>query len=391
MFDTLVRQSYPGLKVLERQDLAFEDGLCSAVERGFVRLVEEGILLRNVMLQADSANVTLSNTKRVLLGAVGVTHKYLGIRMFAVPWSDSQWIAFKDLNDNLYPEANATLINLFTSTEAQGPVRRWDTSEPDAERPQYMLHWHKDKDLENDSAIVTYTYLPAESKSGEWKLGLRKPYAFTIPAAFVPLRSHSAYFLPSGFNNTFQHTIVYAQTSESSWNAIPLERFSSTHRRVQEDQNLWANLESRVADLLARMDIVEIAKKNDLEGLQRMASLHDEIEFEWLRQFWFKGAHHAEKQSWWRAKITELEGYWARLEAAVLSLVQELESAKTPHKSILTNAIAALDFREEQRLLWQDRCSAIVFQSFPEIHRPVFWPLAITPASRSSLRLQSLF
>lgn len=46
-------------------------------------------------------------------------------------------------------------------------------------------------------------------------------------------------------------------------------------------------------------------------------SLRPQVEFEWLRQFWFQGTRYRKCTDWWREPMAQLEDMWRRMEGVV--------------------------------------------------------------------------
>jgi alpha-ketoglutarate-dependent dioxygenase FTO len=59
--------------------------------------------------------------------------------------------------------------------------------------------------------------------------------------------------------------------------------------------------------------------KSDLTSaiVGHIEMVHNEVEFEWLRQFWCQGAHSASLHFWWRPRIEALEALWRQFELVV--------------------------------------------------------------------------
>lgn len=53
----------------------------------------------------------------------------------------------------------------------------------------------------------------------------------------------------------------------------------------------------------------------------------NEVEFEWIRQFYIQGARHQQQHVWWKEPMNELLQLWGRLEARVAVTVTALKDA----------------------------------------------------------------
>lgn len=56
-------------------------------------------------------------------------------------------------------------------------------------------------------------------------------------------------------------------------------------------------------------------------------SVLNELEFEWIRQFYVQGQKHLEVNLWWKEPIRQLLEYWVQLEERTLSTLQVLQEA----------------------------------------------------------------
>ncbi|GLD74058.1 alpha-ketoglutarate-dependent dioxygenase FTO, partial [Lates japonicus] len=45
--------------------------------------------------------------------------------------------------------------------------------------------------------------------------------------------------------------------------------------------------------------------------------IHNEVEFEWLRQYWFQGQRYTRFCSWWTRPMEQLEKDWRLMETMV--------------------------------------------------------------------------
>lgn len=70
------------------------------------------------------------------------------------------------------------------------------------------------------------------------------------------------------------------------------------------------------------LDYVQQLTDRDLNSIQtttvfEIQEIADEIEFEWIRQFWMQGEQHATLNTFWNYHISELEAQWMKLEKKV--------------------------------------------------------------------------
>ncbi|KAG8508395.1 Alpha-ketoglutarate-dependent dioxygenase FTO [Galemys pyrenaicus] len=51
--------------------------------------------------------------------------------------------------------------------------------------------------------------------------------------------------------------------------------------------------------------------------LKQGEDIHNEVEFEWLRQFWFQGNRYRKCTDFWCQPMTQLEEQWRKMEGVV--------------------------------------------------------------------------
>lgn len=64
-----------------------------------------------------------------------------------------------------------------------------------------------------------------------------------------------------------------------------------------------------------------------MKQIRAEQSLLNEVEFEWIRQYYVQGRTHLEANVWWREPMQQLLQYWSRLEERTLSTIQVLQEA----------------------------------------------------------------
>jgi alpha-ketoglutarate-dependent dioxygenase FTO len=70
----------------------------------------------------------------------------------------------------------------------------------------------------------------------------------------------------------------------------------------------------------------------------------NEVEFEWLRQYYIQGARHARLNVWWRGPIQALGGHWEALETRTARALDALKIAAKgldPNDGICISCICA--------------------------------------------------
>ena len=109
-------------------------------------------------------------------------------------------------------------------------------------------------------------------------------------------------------------------------------------------------------------------------------SLLSELEFEWVRQFWVQGQHHADKHAWWLRPIARLTAEWRSLEQRTLATIRTLEHAASDpafgtecgvSAKAFDTMMQALTDREQKRFAWKKRVTQKAYSKLPKEQRPL--------------------
>lgn len=210
------------------------------------------------MTQPAGLGTKLAKTfvTRCLVGEPGTTYKYLGLRMFALPWSKEakgstpHTVAIGEVNNALIERSDAllkksgselygscrynlTLINRCYPENSAGSSVIKLKDEPVFKNEKCSVSWHADSTLEHFSTIAVYHYTKHDQKKSDsfasddesWRIALRLWYDaegpnmgkshskssemkdnFVAPLLAYPLPNQSAYFLLDDFNHHHQHS-----------------------------------------------------------------------------------------------------------------------------------------------------------------------------------------
>ncbi|XP_063168911.1 alpha-ketoglutarate-dependent dioxygenase FTO isoform X4 [Candoia aspera] len=288
---------------------------------------------------------------RILIGNPGYTYKYLNTRLFTVPWPMEGYeinyshpeisLACKALirlNDYLQRESllalqeqdlaettgmqdspagdgnqdyatNITEMDTVLQDQSSSLVPKNDSTmkertsynltllnymdpqkmpslklEPYFGMGRMAVSWHHDENLMERSTVAVYSYsceeidggvLEEKSADGRdpdvWHVALKVAWDIQTPGLAIPLHQGDCYFMLDDLNMTHQHCVLAGRQS----------RFSSTHRVA-------------------------------------------EVEFEWLRQFWFQGQRYRKFTDWWAKPMADLEELWRQMELVTSLLLNEL-------------------------------------------------------------------
>uniref|UniRef100_A0A7R9U9D2 Alpha-ketoglutarate-dependent dioxygenase FTO n=1 Tax=Pinguiococcus pyrenoidosus TaxID=172671 RepID=A0A7R9U9D2_9STRA len=294
---------------------------------------------------------------RILVGKEGYTYKYLNLRMFGIPFEGAaldshpnsrlrealrclkrlnstlrrraeELRAQRGLGEEVSADFNVILINRMGSEDERDELQRKRSLKRDAElgNARVRVSWHADSSLVHFSTIAVYHLLnpedevspqKANQRDYHWKVALRRQIDAEGPHAGRSRRagnedlsggtrprtaslgpSGSTYYMLGDFNHHHQHAVL----------AGACERISTTHR-VGRSEGHQAQL---VIDAARK---VLATPKKCLKQWARESRMLDEVEFEWLRQWYIQGAQHAEQRlPFWGKYIEELEAIWRDLE-----------------------------------------------------------------------------
>ncbi|GMI10743.1 hypothetical protein TrRE_jg4755, partial [Triparma retinervis] len=299
--------------------------------------------------------------------------------MFSSYWGDVGGGGIKDLNDWLeertkghlenltsersYPTTGSNkytvaLINKMTSYSS-GDSDNKLKKEPDFKTSRTNVSWHADSSLQNFSSIAVYQTVvdsitglpvaddPKASDDDKWRVALKvvldaegptmktrgtnvpvsslvppnappAPRPPSNPAVALPLPNGSAYYLLDDFNHHHQHAVLSPSGPASS---PPTVRYSSTHRLIRKA--------GHVGDVLSRLrSALKCFNKKGLSVFRNELMLWEEVEGEWIRQFYVQGkGHRALKWGEWGGHLGEMVGGWERLEGRVLEVLVWLRRA----------------------------------------------------------------
>uniref|UniRef100_A0A9L0R619 Alpha-ketoglutarate-dependent dioxygenase FTO n=1 Tax=Equus caballus TaxID=9796 RepID=A0A9L0R619_HORSE len=385
-FDQQWQLKYP--KLILREAGSVPEELHKEVQEAFFALHKHGCLFRDlVRIQGKDL---LTPVSRILIGNPGCTYKYLNTRLFTVPWpvkgSNAKYNeaeiaaacqSFLKLNDYLQTETIQALEELAAKDKANidavpvcigpdfprlGMGSSFDGQDEmdiknraaynvtllnfmDPQKMPYLkeepyfgmgkmaVSWHHDENLVERSAVAVYSYScegPEEESEDDpqlegrdpdiWHVGFKISWDIETPGLAIPLHQGDCYFMLDDLNATHQHCVLAG---------LP-PRFSSTHRVA-------------------------------------------EVEFEWLRQFWFQGNRYKKCTDWWCQPMTQLEELWKKMEAVTNAVLHEVRQEGVPveqRNEILTAILASLTTRQNLRREWHARCQCRIARTLPVDQKP---------------------
>ncbi|KAI1890133.1 hypothetical protein AGOR_G00170510 [Albula goreensis] len=430
-FQQLWESSYSGLTLRPASSLPAD--LHERVQSALHSLQRRGCLLRDlVRIRGRDVFTAVSRT---LLGKPGHTYRYLGTRLFALPWhnetgeGDTEACCDRELREACKAlwELNEFFCQDVERKETEGgpegvekvpeedPAEGQGTSksEPTAEKapatPQFNItllnymepaamndlkeepyygmgkmavSWHHDENLVPSSPVAVYNYSCPGDKGGSsgegdvdgtsWRVGLKVAWDIHTPGLALPLRSGDCYYMRDDLNRTHQHCVLAGETA----------RFSSTHRVAECSVGTLEYIQRRCREALDNLQVDPDTGSKTLRSLQPSAlqlceEIHNEVEFEWLRQYWFQGRRCSRFCSWWTKPMEQLEESWAQMESITqlaLAAAEDEGSADDRRREVAETLLTALTDRQEQRQTWRDRCQSSLAQTLPPEEAPVNRP-----------------
>uniref|UniRef100_UPI00398F7BF5 alpha-ketoglutarate-dependent dioxygenase FTO isoform X3 n=1 Tax=Pristiophorus japonicus TaxID=55135 RepID=UPI00398F7BF5 len=255
---------------------------------------------------------------------------------------------------------NVALLNYMD------PLRmKYLKEEPYFEMGKMAVSWHHDENLVERSTVAVYSYScddlgPAADESNKksiegrdpalWHVGLKIAWDIATPGLALPLDPGDCYFMLDDLNMTHQHCVLSGMQP----------RFSSTHRVAECSHGT-------LDYIFGRCDVaMKNLQKDPLLGISSLTSLelafvrqteeiHNEVEFEWLRQFWFQGKRSAKESDWWFGPMAVLENSWREMEQMTKLLLCEINKAEwslEKKHQIIRCLLPFLEERQELRKSW---------------------------------------
>ncbi|XP_063044334.1 uncharacterized protein fto [Engraulis encrasicolus] len=212
----------------------------------------------------------------------------------------------------------------------------------------------------------------SERQASCWRVGLKVAWDIHTPGLALPLQSGDCYYMTDDLNRTHQHCVLAGDSA----------RFSSTHRVAQCSTGTLDYIQGRCAEALQNLKVDPDTGTGSLHSLQpstleHCEEIHNEVEFEWLRQYWFQGRRYARFCSWWSQPMEQLERDWRQMENMthlLLGVVEDENTAQEQRREMADTLLNALTDRQQHRQTWRDRCQSSLAQSLPLEEAPLDRP-----------------
>ena len=383
----------------------------------------DGLLARNDVTQPMGTGTRLAKTRvtRCLIGKPGITYRYLGTRMFAHPWSGQSCSAacasMRTLSEELEARAAAhggdkNGFNLVLLNRMTPEARHSAKQERDYGMGPVSVAWHADCSLQDATTISVYVAHHARSAGNfalppppprppqprPWRVALRIVHDAegptmraaggalgerdrTTPAVLLPLHDGDCYHMVLDFNHHHQHAVIQPEPASSSVEEAEEEeeeeeevvRYSSTHRVAVEEGETFGSVRRRALKALAGSDAATAA-----QWREEQSSL-DDLEFEWLRQFYAQGAMHRDTHEWWVPKMGALHELWLGLERLTCRRVRDALAAVAggggggggATDELLELLRGALARRQRLRSAWAERARDPLYAALDDGYAPL--------------------
>uniref|UniRef100_A0A8C3GNB2 Alpha-ketoglutarate-dependent dioxygenase FTO n=1 Tax=Cairina moschata TaxID=8855 RepID=A0A8C3GNB2_CAIMO len=232
---------------------------------------------------------------------------------FCVPEDD-----FTSLNSRT--SYNVTLLNYMDPLQML-----YLKQEPYFGMGNMAVSWHHDENLVERSTVAVYSYScegsPVEETYDQklqgrdpavWHVGLKVAWDIETPGLAIPLHQGDFYLMLDDLNMTHQHCVLAGFSP----------RFSSTHRVADCSRGtleyIFGQCELALQNLQTDSNSGALSLKSlETAVVKQVEEIHNEVEFEWLRQFWFQGKRYLKCTDWWLKPMAKLEEYWRKMETMV--------------------------------------------------------------------------
>eukprot|EP01038_Epipyxis_sp_PR26KG_P004497 gene4497-6353_t len=388
-YDKILATSYQGF--ITQPPNTFNSAFHSMFETAFTDLERDNIFQFDFTQPAGlNSKVAKTLVTRCLVGQPGITYKYLGLRMFAHPWLEGslgcteamkninflnsqlssqtkKLLHDLNINDGNYGSCdyNLTLINRCFPHGSDHTIHK---DEPIFGSDKCTVSWHADSSLDHYSSIAVYHHVKKNALNDDgkqWKIALRVQNNAEGPRAgkevtesgnisgnhnnssllkttarpnnekdeiappiAVPLPDAWSYYLLDEFNHHHQHSVLVGDN----------DRYASTHRVSRLDGHTFESIYNKCNAA------VNQKLKLSCKSVRSEQIVLDEVEFEWIRQFYVQGSHHYNIHAWWHGPIGEFMKLWSALEKRTLLIIQALKDA-------------AVGFYEEELIILSSKAS----------------------------------
>lgn len=153
---------------------------------------------------------------------------------------------------------------------------------------------------------------PSAGKSKQSEVATDKDTNEIAPPVAVPLPNESCYYLLDDFNHHHQHSVLAGST----------HRFASTHRVSRTEGHTFQYIKSKCDSTLQGSGGTNSLSIKQVRAEQRVMN---ELEFEWIRQYFIQGQLHHDLHEWWHEPIQVLLGLWENFQIHTVKALEALQ------------------------------------------------------------------
>ncbi|KAE8607932.1 hypothetical protein XENTR_v10011331 [Xenopus tropicalis] len=387
-FYDLWRTCYSKLTLLQAKHINAD--LHHTVQNAFLSLLDNGCLFQD-LVRLKGKDI-LTPVSRILIGRPGYTYKYLNTRLFAVPWINDElntqyctrnlldtYKAFSDLNKFLYSQTVNELQKL-RKAHKNDCFQHFDYKEQvkSDKRPCTLNNENKELHSLEPFNVTLINYmdprdmpcLKEEPYFGMGKMAVSWHHDENLVEQSTVAVYNFSY--QDDLNKTHQHCVI----------AGCQPRFSSTHRVAESSRDTFQYIKSQCNSALQNLHMDPDTGAAALKSLEprvlgQTEEIHNEVEFEWLRQFWFQGKRYNKCTTFWKEAMTELENHWKQMEtmtSLVLKAIENENLTVDEKCNILKNILPCLVERQNLRQEWRERCRSKLAKKLPPDQAPCCYP-----------------
>eukprot|EP01080_Neovahlkampfia_damariscottae_P006966 gene6966-11132_t len=314
-FEEIKQNKYKGLAFVPQKNFKISQ---EKIFQEFEKMVENKIIRNYHIIINDQ--LVIPTIQRALLGVKGMTYKYFNIRLFTIPWENT---IFEKLNTEMSSNSLNLNQNIFKYEKGSdfniSLLNYYDTKKVHLKYDDFhgidvgmSVKWHRDTFLETNSTVGVYQ-CTEDINDSSWKLGFRIAWDIETPALLMNVKSDEAYFMLYNFNETHQHAIFTGDTN----------RYTSTHRKIPEEGNSFEYISKKCENLINKFRNIEIKNSNDVQDL---FNISNEVEFDWIKQFWLQGYEYSQVHQYWIPLMKVLEDYWNQIQDIIEKLSENVSN-----------------------------------------------------------------
>lgn len=204
-------------------------------------------------------------------------------------------------------------ITLRVSPHAEGPTAQKMKSNNKiiSSSSNTNTHTHIENSMKLKKVNMKHGADTIETKGNNGNENSENVMIAIAPPVAVPLPNKWSYFLLDDFNHHHQHSVLAGNS----------HRYASTHRVCRVEGHTYESIKHRCESILST------GFGFSPKQLKNEQNILNDVEFEWIRQFYIQGKRHYEIHNWWHVPMQELIKLWGKLEYRTLLAIRTLTEA----------------------------------------------------------------